>query len=102
MQNLGETHTLSDMPHRFVGRARTADSIRLERPRPTTSGTVRGRVDKPDVATRPIRLPEATQAIFVDRSGRRGRRLRWTAYALLLLVLALLALLWLSQAVGLG
>jgi hypothetical protein len=90
------------MPHRFVGRARTADSIRLEGPRPTTSGTVRGRADKPDVTTRAIRVPEVTQAIFVDRSGRRGRRLRWTAYALLLLLLALLALLWLSQAVGLG
>ncbi|REF97976.1 hypothetical protein DFJ67_3985 [Asanoa ferruginea] len=63
---------------------------------------MRGRADKPDVATRAIRLPEATQAIFVDSSGRRGRRLRWAVYALLLLVLALLALLWLSQAVGLG
>ncbi|MEV4622850.1 hypothetical protein AB0J74_29580 [Asanoa sp. NPDC049573] len=90
------------MPYRFVGRARTADSIRLERPRPTTSGTVRGRVDKPDVNTRAIRLPEATQAIFVDHSGRRGRRLRRAAYAVLVVVLALLALLWLSQAVWVG
>ena len=73
---------------RFVGRARTGDPIRLDAPRPTTSGTVRGRAEKPDVAT---------QAIFVDRTGRRGRRLRWTAYAVLLLILVLLALLWLSQ-----
>ncbi|SNT64873.1 hypothetical protein SAMN05421812_118129 [Asanoa hainanensis] len=63
---------------------------------------MRGRADKPDVATRRIRMPDATQAIFVDRSGRRGRRLRWTAYALLLLVVLLLALLWLSQVAVVG
>ncbi|GIF66988.1 hypothetical protein Ais01nite_50230 [Asanoa ishikariensis] len=90
------------MPDRFVGRARTDDAIRHDAPRPTTSGTVRGRADKPDVATQAIRLPDATQAIFVDRSGRRGRRLRWTAYAVLLLVLVLLALLWLSQVAVVG
>lgn len=90
------------MPDRFVGRARTGDPSRLDAPRPTTSGTVRGRADKPDVATRAIRLPDATQAIFVDRSGRRGRRLRWAAYALLLFILVLLALLWLSQVVVVG
>ncbi|WP_144022891.1 hypothetical protein [Asanoa hainanensis] len=90
------------MPDRFVGRARTDDAIRHDAPRPTTSSAVRGRADKPDVATRRIRMPDATQAIFVDRSGRRGRRLRWTAYALLLLVVLLLALLWLSQVAVVG
>jgi hypothetical protein len=97
MQNLGENHTLLAMSNRFVGRARTGDPIRLDAPRPTTSRTVRGRADKPDVHTQVIRVPDATQAIFVDRSGRRGRRLRWVAYAFLLLLLVLLALLWLSQ-----
>ncbi|MEV0716622.1 hypothetical protein [Asanoa sp. NPDC050611] len=90
------------MARRFVGRARSTDQIRLDAPRPTTRAAARGRADKPDVATQRIHLPEATQAIFVDRSGRRGRRLRRTVYALLLLVLVLLALLWLSQAVGVG
>ena len=90
------------MSPRFVGRARGTDEIRLERPRSTTRSAARGRVDKPDVHTRAIRLPEATQAVFVDRSGRRGRRLRATAYAVMVLVLALLALVWLSQAVWLG
>jgi hypothetical protein len=90
------------MADRFVGRARTNDPARLDAPRPITSSSVRGRADKPDVATRKIRPPDATQAIFVDHSGRRGRRLRRTAYALLLLVLVLLALLWLSTAVEAG
>ncbi|GIF75790.1 hypothetical protein [Asanoa siamensis] len=90
------------MAKRFVGRARTADPVRLDAPRPSTRHTVRARVDKPDVGTRVIRLPDATQAIFVDHSGRRGRRLRWTLYAVSLLVLALLALLWLTQVVEIG
>lgn len=102
MQNVGEKPTLLAMPNRFVGRARTGDPIRLDAPRPTTSRAVRGRAEKPVVETQAIRTPDATQAIFVDRSGRRGRRLRWTAYALLLLLLVLLALLWLSQVVVVG
>ena len=102
MQKQDEKPTLLAMPDRFVGRARTGDPSRLDAPRPTTSRAVRGRADKPDVATRAIRLPEATQAIFVDHSGRRGRRLRWTAYSVLLLILVLLALLWLSQVMGIG
>ncbi|WP_203706711.1 hypothetical protein [Asanoa iriomotensis] len=90
------------MGNRFVGRARTTDLIRLDAPRPSGSSAARGRADMPDVATRKIALPDLTQAIFVDRSGRRGRRLRWIVYAVCALVLVLLALLWLSQVVEAG
>jgi hypothetical protein len=90
------------MPDRFVGRAPTGGPLRPDQPRQTTRDAARGRVDKPDVNTQVIRHPEATQAIFVDSSGRRGRRLRWTAYAVLVLVVVLLALLWISQAVVVG
>ncbi|MDG4823711.1 hypothetical protein O7635_17790 [Asanoa sp. WMMD1127] len=90
------------MPDRFVGRARSGDPVRLDAPRPTSNAAVRARVDKPDVSTRRIRTPEATQAIFVDHSGRRGKRLRWTTYALLLFVLLLLALLWITQVAEVG
>jgi hypothetical protein len=64
-------------------------------------GTVRGVADKPDVSTRAIRLPEATAAVFVDRSGRRGHRLRRVVYVVIVAALVLLALLWLSQSADL-
>jgi hypothetical protein len=80
------------MAHRYVARVRMPS-----RRRPERRQAVRGVVDKPDVSTRLIRLPDATDAVFLDRSGRRGRRLRRFAYAVVVIAFVLLGLLWLSQ-----
>jgi hypothetical protein len=80
------------MAHRYVARVRMPSRRRPEAPQ-----AVRGVADKPDVSTHRIRLPDATEAIFLDRSGRRGRRLRRIAYAVVVIAFVLLGLLWLSQ-----
>jgi hypothetical protein len=86
------------MGDRFVGKVRVPGRApRGRQNRAGTDGVARGVAAKPDVSTQMIHPPDVTNAIFVDRSGRRARRLRRLAYAVVVLALVLLGLLWLSQ-----